>query len=173
VGTFPFASGPAERAQLTTDTAMRLASRFALLDAWRSWRNHAPWAVAGGDVICRGADSQGLTGPRRAAGGSQAQQQLAGGLYVVPFPKLSHRMEKGKLIKWHKAIGDRVNMVRTNTVRGLTKFQTRQICSQTPTTAKTHEGSSYRMGLTYTRWAGGSNSFTSHFTVPCERARCM
>jgi hypothetical protein len=99
---------------------MRLAYRFALLDAWRSWRNHAPWAVAGGDVICRGADRQGLTGPRRAAGGSQAQQQLAGGLYVVPFPKLSHTMEKGKLIKWHKAIGDRVNMVRTNAVCGLT-----------------------------------------------------
>eukprot|EP00197_Chlamydomonas_leiostraca_P008548 CAMPEP_0202884766 /NCGR_PEP_ID=MMETSP1391-20130828/41319_1 /ASSEMBLY_ACC=CAM_ASM_000867 /TAXON_ID=1034604 /ORGANISM="Chlamydomonas leiostraca, Strain SAG 11-49" /LENGTH=191 /DNA_ID=CAMNT_0049567995 /DNA_START=378 /DNA_END=953 /DNA_ORIENTATION=- len=32
------------------------------------------------------------------------------GVYVVPFPKLSHTMTCGQLVKWHKAPGDQVRM---------------------------------------------------------------
>lgn len=81
---------------------------------------HAP-AISEGRVVhvgsVRHSSTSGSGGSGSSDGNSSSRSSAEAaasyreGLYVVPFPKLSHTMEAGWLVKWHKQPGDRVDMV--------------------------------------------------------------
>lgn len=57
-------------------------------------------------------NNSGNSGSGNTNSNTSSPQKLPEGVLVVPFPKLSHTMTTGQLVKWHKAPGDKVNMVR-------------------------------------------------------------